>query len=85
MGKTMPCKHETSYGVQYKNSASLVLIQNTITMGPLQRNRMSGCESTTCIHSRFKMDPEPHSDLVERGQGEKAIRCFEGDQKRCLP
>ena len=41
VGKTTPCKHETSYGVQYK--------------------------STTCIHSRVKVDPEPHSDLVERG------------------
>ena len=42
VGKTTPCKHETSYGVQYK--------------------------STTCIHSRAKVDPEPHSDLVERGR-----------------
>ena len=41
VGKTTRCKHETSYGVQYK--------------------------STTCIHSRVNVDPEPHSDLVERG------------------
>ena len=42
VGKTTPCKHETSYGVQYK--------------------------STTCIHSRVKVDQEPHSDLAERGR-----------------
>ena len=42
VGKTTPCKHKTSYGVQYK--------------------------STICIHSRVEVDPEPHSDLAERGR-----------------
>ena len=42
VGKTTPCKHETSYGVQYK--------------------------STTCIHSRVKVDPEPHSDLLKEAK-----------------